>query len=425
MSESGLGEQGDRARVTLVVRHDGLREDLVRALEASGYLVDAQSGPMPLFSASGGGLEKSINEPRRRPDAHVRILDLEAFEDSPSFDPAGFACAEKNIWLASASGGGQPLPGLVITKPFSIHVLEQAIRDCLSGAELPAELRHDPVLRTCEPALLAELGRARRLAREEVPVVIEGELGTGRRALARAMHRLSPRGREVCRVVDRAEVEVAGASGIAQQIEEAFSACASGTLIVVEPAEWIDEAQRALCEALRSVESRPRCFSVARCALPESTRDGKLRLELQYHLEGSSVSLLPFRERELDQAELCTGIARRIARSLGRETPAMDGTLVADLAAAGFPGNRIGLESHLRSAMLTTDGLGGMLSVRPASQERERAAAEASSLDLKSLERDTIVRALAHWQGNRTRASESLGISVRTLRNKIRDYGLR
>jgi DNA-binding NtrC family response regulator len=47
------------------------------------------------------------------------------------------------------------------------------------------------------------------------------------------------------------------------------------------------------------------------------------------------------------------------------------------------------------------------------------------SLDLKTLERETIVRALAHWRGNRTRAAESLGISVRTLRNKIRDYGLR
>ena len=64
------------------------------------------------------------------------------------------------------------------------------------------------------------------------------------------------------------------------------------------------------------------------------------------------------------------------------------------------------------------DAPGGSLDLRgPAS--------EAASLDLKSLERDTIVRALAHWQGNRTRASESLGISVRTLRNKIREYGLR
>ncbi len=47
------------------------------------------------------------------------------------------------------------------------------------------------------------------------------------------------------------------------------------------------------------------------------------------------------------------------------------------------------------------------------------------SVHLKTLERDAIVRALGHRDGNRTRASEDLGINVRTLRNKIREYGLR
>ena len=95
-------------------------------------------------------------------------------------------------------------------------------------------------------------------------------------------------------------------------------------------------------------------------------------------------------------------------------------------SADGFPGNLLGLESRLRSALIRSEGRpeGLRRAVRAESAPPSRSEVEAS-LNLKQLERDAIVRALAHWQGNRTRASESLGISVRTLRNKIREYALR
>jgi DNA-binding NtrC family response regulator len=110
------------------------------------------------------------------------------------------------------------------------------------------------------------------------------------------------------------------------------------------------------------------------------------------------------------------------------DTPKMGPELVEALAEEGFPGNRLGLESRLRSALVRVGDEGELLSVIRGESVPDAAAlpeAGPASLNLKALERDTIIRALAHWDGNRTRASETLGISVRTLRNKIREYELR
>jgi len=198
-------------------------------------------------------------------------------------------------------------------------------------------------------------------------------------------------------------------------------------LLVRDPADWPRAAQQALANALRAEEGRPRCLTVTRDPLADRAERGDLAIELQYRLDAVALRLPALRNRPLDQMALCRAAARRVARSLGRATPDLDPELVAALSREGFPGNRIGLESRLRAAMVRGESAEALLPDDLAgvgTEARERTA-QLESLDLKTLERETIVRALAHWQGNRTRASESLGISVRTLRNKIRDYGLR
>ena len=418
MSDRFRSEFDSPIRLMLVVRHEGLRADIARSLTASGYDVEVKAS-LPLTG---------FDSPGARP-ADVLVLDFEVYSSASDGSELTAMDPDRIIWLAGAEAASSQPRGRVLSKPFSIHTLEEAIRDCLVEGDMPLELHQDPLLRSREPNFLVQVERARRLARENMPLVFEGELGTGRRALARAAHRLSPRGQENCRALDRAEVEANGRAGMAERIEVALTEGARGTLILVEPAEWTVEAQQSLCAALRSKDSNPnetpRLFTVTRTPLEESGAQGELELELQYRLDGNRIALLPLRDRPLDHTDLCLGIARRLARSLGCETPPIEESLVAALAAEGFPGNGVGLESRLRSALLRGEPGQAIHEVRRDVEAAKAPASAVDSLDLKSLERDTIVRALAHWQGNRTRASESLGISVRTLRNKIRDYGLR
>jgi DNA-binding NtrC family response regulator len=265
-----------------------------------------------------------------------------------------------------------------------------------------------------------------------LPLVIEGELGTGRRALAEAIHDWSPCAGAPLVALEPAELESAGRTGSGQRLDEVMSAALDGSVVIVDPVDLPDAIQQELLGAMRRYEEKgPRWLTIARQPLEQASQEGRLLLELQYRLDAARLPLPSLRDRTRDQQTICQGIALRVAREMGESAPVVDDEMVKLLARDGFPGNRLGIESRLRSCMVRSDGNAGRVADllgedfgRSRDRSRDRSEPMAS-LHLKTLERDTIIRALAHWQGNRTRASETLGISVRTLRNKIRDYGLR
>ena len=407
--------------VALVESHAGLRRELAAALERSGYRVAA-------FATVPPGLESS----RYR----VRVLDLAA----PGVDR----------WLAEwhASGGidggviglsghadvadaGRPTPpGLpMLAKPFALEALEAQLRAALAQVDACGHLPADPLLESRQPEMHRLLARARALARRSVPICLEGELGTGRRALAQAIHDWSPRAGGAFGRLEATRL-ASEAGGAAAEVVRAVARSAGGTLVLVEPEEWPASAIAALVDTLRALPEReaPRWITLSRRPLEDAVRSGALPVELEYRLDAVRLVLPSLGERPLDHTDLCRGLARRVARSLGRPTPEIDDAFVAALARDGFPGNRLGLESRLRAALIAAeadaDPTRGARLVAPVAVP-PRASDGIGSLDLATLERDAIVRALAHHRGNRTHASASLGISVRTLRNKIRAYGLR
>lgn len=411
------------ARIQVVIPHSGLRSDVVRALQALGF--DVHSRGVTLHESSA----------REFPRCDARIVDLDVFESGDGASAAGRAWlrdGERTLWLVGSRSvasrfleqGAQTLG-----KPFSIDALERELLACLEMAPTEDLAEREPILRSKEPAFLQLLDRARRLATQELPLVIEGELGSGRRALARLIHAASPRSGEILVLLDRSEIEAERPERLHEHIATSVSRASGGSLGIVEPGDWPTMAQQALAIALRKEGGRPRCLTLSRRPLEAAMAEGGLPAELHYRLEASCLSIPPIRERPADQPELCASIARRVARELGLPTPDFDPSLLATLAEEGFPGNRLGLESRVRAAMIKAGPESASVSGLVTRDAERNGAADAQvaavSLDLKVLERDTIIRALAHWRGNRTRASESLGISVRTLRNKIRDYGLR
>lgn len=407
-------------RVEIVEPSDALRIELARALGRLGFEVDARAQA------------RAPTDPDERARSGLRIVDLSAAGAADWL--AEPELAARCLFLAGESVEARRLanrPGLPIDllfKPFSIQLLEARLLRRLEALRGPEWLRIDPLLQTRDPRLARLFERALELAPRACPIGIEGELGTGRRALARAIHAASARAAGRFVVLESPELTPHAGASLDPILRQRVASAIEGTLVVVEPESLAEPAQRALERALRAPadDLAPRCLSISRVPLDESARAGRLSAELLYRLSGASFRLPPLRERSADHHAICNALARRVARELGLATPHLESDLVDRLAMEGFPGNRFGLESRLRSALLRaepTAPLEALLldpSPSPAPPKQD-----APSFDLKTLERETIVRALGHANGNRTHASAALGISVRTLRNKIREYGLR
>ena len=406
-----LGFQGDTTagqgpRVGLAVAHAGWRSDLERALVSAGCRVVPIPGSAD--RASGVGIDVFVGDAEAAPPSLGLAADL----------PDGVV-----VWTAGpaeADAGRPDAAWDVLAKPFAVADLERALERILGPSQADFD-RLDPVLASRDPGMTAVVGRARRLAERDLDLVIEGELGVGRRALARATHDWSPRAEAPFVVLDRVELAAIPGEEAVAAIDRAASQAIGGSLVVLEPAEWTPIAQHALASALRR-SAGARVVTLVSETLETSVERGRLPRALADRLDVARVRLPALRSRSADHRALCEAVARRVARRLGRETPALDESMIASWAAEAFPGNLLGIESRIRAAMLQEE-VGATAAGAPLPVRKHEA--EGDALDLKRIERDTIVRALAHWQGNRTRASESLGISVRTLRNKIREYGLR
>ncbi len=415
-----LDELGSR-RLLLIESHTGLRRDLFRALSQLGFVVED-------FADA-----RRAMEPATVKASAVQVIDLAASGAQAWL--RSYGSIEKTIGLVSDLGsrvGNQAaLPeGMdCLCKPFSIRQLEARVLARSAGQSQSASRNgQDPILETQEPDVIALLARARRLAGRRLPLVIEGELGTGRRALAEAVHGWSACAASPLHAIESTELEAIGRPGLRDLLDDAISAAVDGSVVIVEPVDLPEAIQLELLAAMRRFEDKgPRWLTVSRRPLEQAVREGRILLELQYRLDAARLLMPPLRDRARDHLALCQTIARRIAREMGEPVPVVDQDLIELLARDGFPGNRHGIESRLRSCMVRSEGDVGRIAAL-LSEDFEGARdrnAPLASLHLKTLERDTIIRALAHWEGNRTRASETLGISVRTLRNKIREYGLR
>lgn len=412
-------------RIEIVERDEALRSELARALARLGFEVEVR------------GQALAPADPEAQTRYALRVVDLSApgasrwLEDPELASRCLFLAGQSVPACGLASPPARPLD--VLFKPFSIQRLEDRVMRRVEASRGPDRLRNDPLLQTRDPRLARLFERALEIARRACPISLEGELGTGRRALARAIHAASARSGGRLVVLESTDVVESAGAALERILLERVSNALEGTLLVVEPELFGDRAQRVLQRALRdpAEDDGPRCISISRGPLDESARAGRLSVELLYRLSGATFRLPPLRERDADRRAICTAVARRVARELGLESPILDDALVDRLAREGFPGNRLGLESRLRAALLRSEPAEPLESrhlepARSLPAAADRAAKPVlETLDLKTLERETIIRALGHAHGNRTHASAALGISVRTLRNKIREYGLR
>jgi len=344
-----------------------------------------------------------------------------------------------------------------LTKPVSFEELQSAVERVLrragvaSGVVAPSGGIVGTAL-----SLLRALERARHAARTDADVLIEAESGTGKELFARYIHENSDRRERPFVAVNCAAVpehlleselfgHVRGAfTGATTSKAGKFELAEGGTLLLDEIGEMPLHLQPKLLRALqereferlgdtRTIRVNIRIVATTNVSLPAMVEQGKFRADLYYRLNVIPLSLPPLRERREDIPMLADFFARKHAKEAGRQTPLLRPEFVSGLQTHSWPGNvrelgnflrrvitlsdsdEIGPES-LRTELSTTARLRGLPSVA--------AHAARAGASMREVERSLLEATLLSTGGNRTRTAEMLGVSLRTIRNKIREYGL-
>lgn len=337
-----------------------------------------------------------------------------------------------------------------LVKPVGFEQLEAAAERILAQAACHADASKE--LGGHSPIWVRALERARQAAASDADILIEAESGTGKELVARMIHRLSPRRDRPFVAVNCAsfpetllESELFGHAkgaftGAANAKPGKFELADGGTLLLDEVGEMPLALQPKLLRALQEREfdrlgdTRPihvdlRVIATTNCDLAQSVREGKFRADLYYRLNVIPLNLPPLRERPGDVSELADFFARLYAPAgkAMRLTP----EFLALLEAHSWPGNVRELANCLRRVVALSSGT----EIGPNALEgaewavvAPNSSAEISCLrpgvSLGEMERKLVEITLAATGGNRSRAAELLGVSLRTVRNKVRSYGL-
>ncbi|HEX5481334.1 MAG TPA: sigma-54 dependent transcriptional regulator [Terriglobia bacterium] len=336
-----------------------------------------------------------------------------------------------------------------LIKPVRFEELRRVVETVLANEEPGNPQPAESCLVGRSPRFRALLERARQAAQSNADILIEAESGTGKEVLARFIHASSPRYKGPfvavnCAAFPDALLEselfghVRGAfTGASATKLGKFELANDGTLLLDEIGEMPMALQPKLLRVLQEREIdrlgdiRPvavdvRVIATTNRSLRDLTQEGKFRLDLYYRLNVIPLVIPPLRERPEDIPALTEHFARKYAAPSRHA----DGLFPADFAERlkgyEWPGNIRELENFVRRAIALSasgeigiDALEG-LDFKPASSSTRLEP----GLTLRDAEKQLLIETLGATGGNRTRSAAMLGISLRTIRNKIREYGL-
>ncbi len=351
-----------------------------------------------------------------------------------------------------------------LTKPVSFEQLQaaaarvmQRINEKAASAIVPNKIANEEIVTPGiigrSPTLLQALQRARAAASTDADVLIEAESGTGKELMAKFIHQSSNRSRKPFVAVNCAAVpehllesELFGhAKGAFTGANGAkagkFELADGGTLLLDEIGEMPLNLQPKLLRILqereferlgetRSIHIDIRVIATTNASLASMVEQGRFRSDLYYRLNVIPLSLPGLRDRLEDIPALAKHFAERFAIETGSAAPELDAGFIERLQSYSWPGNVRELANFMRRVLSLNQGrsidaecffrefhpMGG-------AQSASRAL-PAPGTPISVLEKIHLENTLALANGNRTHAAEMLGISLRTMRNKIREYGL-
>jgi two-component system response regulator FlrC len=340
--------------------------------------------------------------------------------------------------------------------PLSLEKLREILLPCLAlekdkwpsqRSKIAENGRARPII-TRDPTMLHILRLAEAVAPTRATVLIQGESGTGKEILARYLHGKSDRAAGPFVAVNCAALpeglleselfghEKGAFTGAIMRKLGKFELAQNGTLLLDEISEMHPHLQAKLLRVLQENEIdrvggrhpipiNVRVMATTNQNLSELIKRGDFREDLYYRLQVISFELPPLRARRGDIALLAEYFLQHFSRLFEKSNPQFTATALSALEAAPWPGNIRQLENAIARGILLAQGnylhprdLFGVLP-SPAPTPITQAG---QPVTLREMEQQMILKALNETSGNRTHAARLLGISVRTLRNKLHEY---
>jgi two-component system NtrC family response regulator len=305
------------------------------------------------------------------------------------------------------------------------------------------------------PKMEEVMGLVARVAPSQATVLIRGESGTGKELIANAIHHASPRAKMPLVKVNCSAIpetlleselfghEKGAFTGAAQKRIGRFEEAEGGTVFLDEIGDLSPSTQVKLLRILQEKEFQRlgsnqtlktdvRVIAATHQNLEEAMKKGQFREDLYYRLNVISIFLPPLRERKEDISLLIDYFLKKYSEANQKSISDISKEARALLLRYPYPGNVRELENLIERAVVLCRGEVITTQDLPFHLKEEKpegswdAARKAKNLpeSLEGIERDLIIKALHEHQGVQTRAAESLGISERVLRYKIKKYGI-
>jgi DNA-binding NtrC family response regulator len=448
------------ARVVLVDDDDGSRAAMATGLRRVGYEVDEFDAGEPALAAF------EAEEPADVLITDVRMPGMDGYELVRRVRALRPDIAVLMVTaFGDVDGAVQALQGGAddyLTKPLNLVELRKRVELQLERTSLTRDKRE--LKERLEKLVGFENVIGRSLAMQQVlervlvvapapsTVLIVGESGSGKELIANAIHEHSPRavGRFValnCGAIpgEILEAELFGHekgafTGAHQRRIGKLEAASGGTFFLDEISELSADLQVKL---LRVLEERRivrvggndeipvdfRLVAATNRDLEGEVARGRFRQDLYYRLKVVTIALPPLRQRTEDIPLLVGHFVARFNEQLGRNVVRVAPELLATLRAYPWPGNVRELRNVVENMVLfcRTDEL--TLADLPAEYREGRpvevraAVGEWAPRSMAEIEREAILRTLDFTQGHRARAAQLLGIGLRTLQRKLKEYG--
>ena len=440
----------------LVVDDEPLvRNFLKEVLEAEDYeVLTTEDGLSALKEVERGGIDLVITDVRMPKLNGIELL-KEVKKRSPSTLVVVITAygTIENAVEAMKNGACD-----YITKPLSPEQIKLTIQKASQHKNLLNEnryLRSEVSQRYNFEQLIGRSPQMRRVyemidrvAPTNATVLIQGESGTGKELVARAIHYRSPRKDKPfvkvnCAALpeDLLESELFGHergafTGAVSKREGRFELADRGTLLLDEISETSPAFQAKLLRVLqeqefervggsKTIKVDVRVIATTNKDLKQAIREGKFREDLYYRLNVLPIYLPPLRERKEDIPLLVQHFLEKYSRQNGLRIKSLSKKCLDMMMQYEWPGNVRELENVIERAVVMSEGetiFPENISLSSPVQKMSLSFPE--EITLEEMEKRLILHTLQRTGGNRTEAAKILGISVRTVRNKLKKYGM-